>query len=88
MNYTYLQIVHYELLKGFRFPFTSIIVSPSCSFSGLTALGDFMNAFQTFNNILKSQTMFEWSVLISTLTFAIFCSIEFCQMALYGGKNE
>lgn len=47
-----------------------------------------MNVFQTFNNILKSQTMFEWSALISTLTFVIFCSIEFCQMAFFGGKKN
>lgn len=74
--------------KGLRFPFTSITVSPSCSFSGLTILGDYMTAWHTFNNILKNQTMFEWSALIVAFSVAIWGAVSFCQMAFFGGKNE
>lgn len=49
---------------------------------------DFMNVFLTFNKVLESQTFLDWSALIATLTFAIFCSIDFFKMALFSGEKN
>ena len=77
-----------RILKGFVFPLPLITVSPSCSFSGLTTLGDIMTAWHTFNDILNNQTMFEWSSLIVAFSVAIWGAVTFCQMAFFGGKKD